>query len=160
MLYEHLERIPVSNTSRWYNLGSKIGRGFGLPIFMLCYFNACALCVTPKFDGSLIFLHVGITWYLLASYQRSQAMHDYTNNLCPFVPGYLDFTPDVQNATIPPSMANDTTCVTFSVLEDKLSFEGTESFSVQLVVPDQSRVPGVVFGVNTTTVYILDNDSK
>ena len=81
-------------------------------------------------------------------------------NHYPFTPGFSDFTPEFQNVTIPLSMAGDTTCVTFSILEDKLAFEGVESFSVQLVIPDQSSDAGVVFGVNTTTVYILDNDSE
>ncbi len=73
---------------------------------------------------------------------------------------HLDFTPDQRTVTIPPSNITDTTCVSFSILEDKLAFEGQETFSVQLLPPIQG-VGEIQLGANTTaTMYILDNDSK
>ncbi len=73
---------------------------------------------------------------------------------------HLDFTPDQRTVTIPPSNITDTTCVSFSILEDKLAFEGQETFSVQLLPPIQGIGEIQLGAITTATVYILDNDSK
>ena len=77
----------------------------------------------------------------------------------PFLPpAYSDFIPGVWNITIPPSTVNDTACVPFPILEDKVAFEGQEFFLLRLHSPVLAEVQ---LGVNrTSTVYIVDNDGE
>ena len=75
-----------------------------------------------------------------------------------FPPAYSDFIPGVWNITIPPSTVNDTACVPFPILEDKLAFEGQEFFLLRLHTPVLTEVQ---LGVNrTSAVYIIDNDGE
>ncbi len=63
--------------------------------------------------------------------------------------------------TIPPSTRDEETCVSIPVLEDKLAFEGDETFSVLLVSLVEEGVDMIGLGnITMTTVYIQDNDSK
>ena len=82
--------------------------------------------------------------------------------MCLIFSAFLDFTSEVKVVTFPPSESSfSIACTTVEVLEDKLAFEGSESFTVAIESIEAVDVTSVTVGSNfTSEVIIQDNDGE